>query len=228
MERYAVIGLGRFGSRLAKLLADAGAEVVAIDRRENLVEDMRDVVTRAVRLDCTDEDALRSQGIDEVDVAVVGIGTAFEDALLATVLLKKNLEVPRVISRATSTIRAKILAQIGADEVVNPERESAERWRTRLIAPRVMERIELADDFSFVQVQPPESFIDKSLGELDVRKNFQVQVVAIRRTTQDVDADGKTRTRQLLISVPMAETIIKKGDVLLMIGSNDALHQFGT
>jgi trk system potassium uptake protein len=228
MERYAVIGLGRFGSRLATLLADAGAEVIAIDRRENLVEDMRDVVTRAVRLDCTDADALRSQGIDEVDVAVVGIGTAFEDALLATVLLKKNFGVPRVISRATSTIRATILSQIGADEVVNPERESAERWRTRLIAPRVMERIELADDFSFVQVQPPESFIDKSLGELDVRKSYQVQVVAIRRTTQDVDADGKTRTRQFLISVPMAETVVKKGDVLLMIGNNDALHQFGT
>lgn len=228
MERYAVIGLGRFGTRLAKLLAEAGVEVIAIDRHKPLVEDMRDAVTRAVCLDCTDEEALRAQGIDQVDVAIVGIGTAFEDAVLATVLLKKNLNVPRVISRATSTIRGTILSQVGADEVVNPERESAERWRSRLIAPRIMERIELADDFSFVQVQAPDAFVDKTLGDLDIRKNYQIQVVAIRRTAQDVDADGKTRTRQFLISVPMAETTIKAGDVLLMIGSSDALHQFGS
>jgi trk system potassium uptake protein TrkA len=225
MDRIAVIGLGRFGMRLATLLAEAGSEVIAIDNRRPVVETARDIVARAVCLDCTDEEALRSQGIDQVQIAVVGIGSMFESAVLTTVLLKQ-LGVPRVISRATSSIRAKILSRVGADDIANPESESAERWRNRLMAPSIMERIELAEDFSLIQIAAPKEFVGKSLGELDVRKNYHVQVVAIRRTVEDVDADGVKRTRQFVISVPMAETIIKPGDVLLLIGSDESLRQF--
>ncbi|HET6429548.1 MAG TPA: TrkA family potassium uptake protein, partial [Phycisphaerae bacterium] len=127
MATFAVIGLGRFGYRLSTLLAEGGAEVIAIDSRRDLVESIRDRVTVAVCLDTTDEEALRAQGVDRVNVAVVGIGDDFEANALATVILKQ-IGVPRVISRATTTIRAQILSRIGADDVVNPERESAERW----------------------------------------------------------------------------------------------------
>jgi trk system potassium uptake protein TrkA len=225
MERYAVIGLGRFGRRLAQLLTESGTEVIGVDRSREVIEAVGDKITRAVCLNCTDEAALRSQGIDEVDVAVVGIGTDFEDAVLTTVLLKQ-LGVPRVISRATSVMRANILARVGADEVVNPERESAARWRTRLVAPKVMDQIDLAEDCSLAQIAPPSHFVGKTLGQLDVRNTYQVQVVAIRRTAEDVDAEGQTRTRQYVISVPMADTEIRKDDVLIVIGSNDALKQF--
>lgn len=224
MEQFAVIGLGRFGTRLARLLAETGVDVIAIDRRKDLVEDVRDHVTRAVCLDATNEEALKSQGIEKVDVAIVGIGNAFESAVLTTAILKQ-LGVPRVISRATSSIRGKVLSRAGADDIVNPEREAADRWRSRLLAPSVMERIELADDVSLVQVPAPEKFIGKSLGELDIRKKYQVQIVAIRRNIEDVDADGVKRTRQILISVPMAETMIKKTDVLLIIGSDEIVQE---
>jgi trk system potassium uptake protein TrkA len=227
MEKFAVIGLGRFGTRLAQLLAASGAEVIAVDHRKPLVEAIQDDVTRAVCLDATDEEALRSQGIDKVDVAIVGIGTAFENATLATVLLKQ-MGVPRVICRATNPIRGDILSRVGADDIVNPESESADRWRSRLIAPALAERIELAEDFSLAQAAPPADFIDKTLGELDVRKNHHVQIVAIRRTVEDVDSSGMKRTRQLVISVPMAETIVKRGDVLLLIGSNEAIKDFAS
>jgi trk system potassium uptake protein TrkA len=227
METYAVIGLGRFGMRLATLLSDSGAEVIAIDRHVGLVEQARDLVTRAVALDATDEQALRAQGIDKVDCAIVGIGTAFEAAVLTTVLLKQ-IGVPRVVARATSTVRAKILAKVGAGDIVNPEREAAERWLSRLMAPAIMERIELAEDFNLHQVPAPSSFHGKTLGEINVRKNYQVQVVAIRRTVEDVDADGMKRTRQFVISVPMAESKIKEGDVLLVIGSDEAMKDFPT
>ncbi|MCD4825128.1 MAG: TrkA family potassium uptake protein [Phycisphaerae bacterium] len=225
METFAVIGLGRFGSRLARLLSAGGAEVIAIDRRKDLVESVRDDVARAVCLDAADEEALRKQGVEKVDVAIVGIGSAFEGAVLTTVLLKQ-LGVPRVISRATTSMRANILQRVGADDIVNPEQESADRWRSRLIAPSIAEKIELAEDFCFVQIGAPEHYAGKTLGELDVRKNFHIQVVAIRRTAEDVDADGVMRTREVVISVPMADTKIKSGDVLMMIGGDSAIQKF--
>ena len=124
MERFAIIGLGRYGRRLGRLLHEAGAEVIATDKDRMLVEDIRDHVTLAVCRDGTDDEALRSQGIDKVDVAVVAMGDAFEDAVMTTVLLKR-LGVKRVISRAATQIRGEILSQVGADDIVNPERESA-------------------------------------------------------------------------------------------------------
>ncbi len=222
MERYAVIGLGRFGERLATLLAEAGAEVIAVDRRRERIEQIRDSVTLAVCLDSTDEKALKAQGIDKADVAIVGIGKDFEDSALTTVILKQ-LGVPRVMSRATNSIRARILTRIGADDIINPEQESADRWRNRLLAPAIMERIELAEGHSLTQIPAPQSFCGKTLEELDVRKKYQINVVAIRRTQAETDAEGVRRTHQLLISVPMADTTIESGDILLMIGSDEAM-----
>lgn len=225
MERFAIIGLGRFGMRLATLLTEAGAEVIAVDRDRELIEQVRDKVTLAVCLDCTSHDALKAQGIDKVDVAVVGIGSAFEDNCLATAILKQ-IGVPRVISRATSTMRGRILQRIGADDVVNPERESAERWRNRLLAPSIMERIELAEGHSLTQIPAPDSFHGKTLRELDVRKKYEVNVVAIRRTVKRTDAQGIKRTSQFVISVPMPDTTIESGDILLLIGSDEAMNLF--
>jgi len=227
MATFAVIGLGRFGYRLSTLLAEGGAEVIAIDSRRDLVESIRDRVTVAVCLDTTDEEALRAQGVDRVDVAVVGIGDDFEANALATVILKQ-IGVPRVISRATSTIRAQILSRIGADDVVNPERESAERWSDRLLAPGIMERIELAEGYSLSQLIAPKSFCDKSLEQLDMRKKYKINVVAIRRTVQKTDAQGAQRPERFVISVPMPDTAIQEGDILVVIGSDEAIHALPT
>lgn len=226
MERFAVIGMGRFGRRLAKLLTDAGAEVIAVDRRGDLIETMRDDVARAVCMDATDEEALRNQGIDEVDTVIVGIGTNFEAAILTTVLLKQ-MGVPRVITRATTAVRAQILTRIGADDIVNPESESADRWRTRLVAPSMIDHIELSDGFSLIQTTAPKPFVGKTLGQIDMRKNHHVQVIAVRRKAEDTDVEGRRRTQEIVISVPTAETIIQNGDVLLLIGSDEALRAFG-
>lgn len=224
MKEFAVIGLGRFGTRLARLLAEGGSDVIAIDKRRDLVEAVRDDVARAVCLDATDEDALRSQAIDKVDVAVVGVGNEFESAVLTTVLLKQ-LGVPRVISRATSYTRARILSRVGADDIVNPEREAADRWLNRLVAPNLKDRIELAEGVGLVQASAPEKFLDKTLEELQIRRNYHVQIVAIRRTVEDTDTDGVKRSREMVISVPMADTKIRKNDVLMILGNDDAVRR---
>jgi trk system potassium uptake protein TrkA len=222
MATYAVIGLGRFGYRLATLLADSGAEVIAIDRKREIIEAIRDRVTVAVCLDSTDEDALRAQGVDEADVAVVGIASDFEDGALTTVTLKQ-MGVPHVISRATTSVRGQILARIGADDVVNPERESAERWRNRLLAPRIMESIELAEGYSLAQVPAPKAFAGKTLEQLQVRKRYRLNVVAIRRTAPG-GADGAAAPRQMVITVPMADTTVQAGDVLVVVGDDAAIR----
>ena len=224
MERFAVIGMGRFGKRLAALLFEAGAEVIAVDRDRDVVDEVRDLVTTAVALDSTDEQALIAQGIQKVDVAVVGIGSSFEANLLTTVLLKQ-LEVPRVISRATSDQRAKILTSVGADSVANPELESAARWRSRLMAPQIMERIELEEGYSLTRLAAPEVFFGKTLLELDVRKKHLITVAAIHRATSD-GKEGADEPRPLarLIKVPMPETKIRPGDILLVIGSDAAVE----
>ena len=191
MERIAVIGLGRFGERLAALLTEGGAEVIAIDSNRDVVDDVRDKVTLAVCLDGTDEKALRAQGVDKVNVAVVGIGSDLEVSSLTTVILKQ-IGVPRVIARATTPMHAEILSRIGADDIANPEYESAERWRGRLLAPAILEKVVLAEGYSLVQVEAPESFHGRTLADLNVGNKYNVLVVAIRR---HVDEQGEPLSR---------------------------------
>jgi trk/ktr system potassium uptake protein len=223
MERFAVIGLGRFGKRLAMLLADAGAEVVAVDRDRETVESVRDNVTLAVCLNSTDAEAVRSQGIDKVNVAIVGMGDDFEDNVMTTVLLKK-LGVARVISRATTQIRAEILRQVGADDVVNPEQESAHRWFNLLMAPAIVTQFELGEGYSLAQVVAAERFHGKTLGELSLRQKYNVTVVAIQRRQP---ADGEEGSEdQPVITLPMGDTVIKPGDLLTLVGNDEAMRGF--
>ena len=218
MARFAVIGLGRFGSSLAAGLAEAGTDVIAIDINRELVERMRDHVAVAVALDSTDAAALKSQGIHEVDVAVVGIGENFEASILTTVNLKE-IGVPQVVCRATTDIRARILAGVGADDVVNPENEAAVRWKNRLVAPSIIDRLELAEGASLVQMTAPKALQDKTLAELDIHRKYKVSIVGIKRPVTDANGQRK----ELVISVPMGDTQILQGDTLIVMGADDAI-----
>ena len=224
MERFAVIGLGRFGKRLATLLSDAGAEVIAVDINRELVDAVRDDVALAVCLNATDIEALRSQGINKVDVAVVGMGDAFEDTVMTTVLLKQ-LDVPRVISRAATSIRANILRRVGADDVVNPERESAHRWCNQLLAPAIVTQFELGEGYSLAQVVAPESFYGKTLAELSLRQKHNVNIVAIRRKDS---GEQFNEEHEAVVSLPTAGTTIEPGDLLLLVGNDAAMRAFPT
>jgi len=218
-RRFAVIGLGRFGMRLARGLAAAGAEVIAIDWRPELIEEIRDDVTLAVVLDTTDEQALVAQGIDKVDVAVVGVGGAFEACALATSILKQ-LGVPRVISRATTRARAEILSRIGADAIINPEAEAAARWSSRLTMPQVMEKIDLGDEYSLVQTRTPGSWAGKTLEQLNIRKKHKVNVVAIRRLKGN---KGKPEGRYVIVT-PLPDSQLEAEDLLLVVGNDEAIE----
>lgn len=227
MDRFAVIGLGRFGYRLATLLAEAGAEVIAVDRRADIVEDIREHVTLAVALDCTDEHALVAQGLDKVDVAVVGVGADFESTILTTVILKQ-LGVPRVFSRAGNVVRGDILSRVGADALINPEQESALRWCHRLLGPNVLEHIPLAEGHSLVQVPMPAEWVGKSLADLDVRRRHGVNVVAIRHPrpaehAAKSDEEHEAELQRPVIEMPMPQDKFEAGDVVVLIGPDEKI-----
>lgn len=224
MPRFAVIGLGRFGATLAKDLSTAGAEVIAIDRNRELVEDLRDDVTLAIRLDSTDEQALRTQGIDKIDVAIVSIGEDFESAALTTAILKA-IGVPRVISRAVTAIRGEILTRIGADTIVNPERETASRWAQRLMMPELKDYIELGEGHGLVQIAAPRAFHHKTPEQLDLRRRYNLLLVAVRRTVQVRAGSQAAADNTPVIVVPRADTTILPNDILVLVGPNEALAE---
>ncbi len=217
MARFAVIGLGQFGRRLARDLFRSGQEVIAIDGDRNLVNELRDEVTLAVTLDARDEQALRMQGVDQVDVAVVCMGNDFESNVLATAVLKQ-MGVERVISRATSQTAKRVLEQVGADAVVNPEEESAERWIGRLLTP-FLSRHELGEGVSLVELPTPGDWVGKTLAQLRPRTELGVHVVAVRRTSHP------NGVKQTTLHIPMPDQPMKEDEVLLLMGPEDALQR---
>ncbi|MBE3097920.1 MAG: TrkA family potassium uptake protein [Planctomycetes bacterium] len=222
MKRFMVIGLGRFGQRLAKALTEAGHEVIAIDKREELVERVRDEVALAVCLDATDPDPLKSQGAGDIDAAVVCIGEDFESNALATATLK-SLGVPVVISRASSEIQRRILSAIGADQVVLPEEEVADRLAAHLANPNILEHLELAEGHSLIQIRAPADWVGRTLGEIDLRRKHEVNLVAIKRQVISRTPEGGQTVEQQVVDLPMAHTVIREGDVLVLVGSTESL-----
>jgi trk/ktr system potassium uptake protein len=215
--RFAVIGLGQFGARLAANLSSAGQEVIGIDKDPLLVQEMRDRVTLAVALDATDEQALRAQGVDNVDVAVVSVGRDFQATTLATVVLKQ-MGVPRVVSRANNPVTAQVLARIGADQVVMPEDESADRWTHKLVTPQFLKQIELDAGHSLVEMKTPKAWVGQTLAGLKLRAQSGLHVVAIRGPSSDGAAP---------VRMPGPQEPLRAEDTLMLMGKDEDLADVG-
>lgn len=213
--RFAVIGLGQFGARLAGNLVAAGHEVIGIDKDPQLVQAMRDRVTLAVGMDATDEQALRAQNISEADAAIVSVGGDFQAIVLTTVILKQ-LGVRRVISRATTPISARVLERIGADEVVMPEDESADRWTHKLVSPQFLRQVELDAGYSLVEMKTPKAWVGQTLAGLKLRAEYGLHVVAIRASS----ASGPGPLR-----MPTPTEPLKAEQTLMLMGRDEDLNK---
>ncbi|MFA5239859.1 MAG: TrkA family potassium uptake protein [Phycisphaerae bacterium] len=220
MKRFAVIGLGRFGKKLAVSLAMSGAEVIAIDKDREEIDAVRDQVSHAVRLDSTEEEALKAQGVDKVDVAIVGIGQGtgqgFESAILTVVNLRQ-IGVKTIFARAEDPIAGEVFSKIGATDVIYPEIESAQRWAYKLIAPQIGEKMDFAPGYSLARIKAPASFDGKTVMDLQLRQKYNINLVAIKR-----DENSKTEKGEKggIMNVPTPETIIYKDDLLIVAGSD--------
>jgi len=222
MKRFMVIGLGRFGRRLAQALTEAGHEVIAIDLREELVERVRDEVALAVCLDATDPEPVKAQGVGDLDGAVVCIGDDFEANALATATLK-SLGVKQVISRASTEIQRRILLAIGADRVILPEEEVADRLASQLANPNIVDHLELAAGHSLIQIRAPAEWHGRTLGEIDMRRKYEVNLVAIKRAVKGRGPEGEETVEEQVMDLPMVHTVIREGDVLVLVGSTGSL-----
>lgn len=213
MERnqYAVIGLGRFGSSLAKELVGLGYEVLGIDRNEEIVQELSSKLTFAVEADATDEPMLRSLGIRNFDCAVVAIGDDIQASILAAILLK-DLGVKKVVAKAMTELHGKVLKRIGVDQVIFPERDMGVRIAHQLVSPNLLDYIELSDEYTIAELNVPRSMYGRSLKEVNMRANYGCSIVAINKHSG-------------MVIAPTADDVIEKNDILVVIGTNDQIEQ---
>jgi trk system potassium uptake protein len=211
-KTFAVIGMGRFGSSVAKTLYEMGYEVMAIDSCEERIQEYIQYVTYAVQADSTDEQALKELGIRNFDIVVVAIGDDIQASILTTLILKE-LGVKHITVKAQNERHGKVLYKLGADKVVFPERDMGSRVANNLASPNVLDFIELAEDYSVVEVVVGEKLVGKSLIELNIRARFGVNVMAIKSGPQ-------------INIAPQANDTIQKEDILVVIGQNNDLKRF--
>lgn len=202
--KFCVIGVGRFGYHVATTLADNGMEVLAVDSNEAVIASIRDKVTQAVCMRVTDEEALRSIGIDEMDTVIVAMGENFAQSILVTALLKNRLKIPTVITRSISDIHRDILQLLGADQVILPERQVGRQLADILSLPfKALTR--LKGDFCISELEAPQRFIGETLKDLQLQYTYSI--TCIGKKTEDT------------IILLEDDYSIQEGDLLICAGT---------
>ena len=224
-KQIGIIGLGIFGQNVVKSLADENCEVVAIDIDESKINEVSDYIDKVVQADASDEKILRQLGFHEFDVAIVTIGENLEASILITMILK-NIGVKKVIAKAKSALHADVLMKVGADKIVFPERDEAEKLAKALVATSIIDMINFSEDYKLAEIGVPKTFMGKSLMDADIRRKFGLSVVAIRRKLPSINDDGEADFEEELNINLMAEDIIEEGDSLLIIGENGKIEKF--
>ena len=220
MRQIAIMGLGSFGNALAKALASSGVEVIAVDREKDRVEELKEYVTLAVACDTTDEKALRSIGLSDVDLACVAIGEDVEASLLTTILLKK-IGVPAIFSRAVTPMQTEILKAIGVTRIIEIENEMGKEIANAIIAPRILKRVILGDDHSMAEINVPAKFVGKRISELNLRQKNKINIVAIKRSAPDIDKSTGVRTvKDEINTVPDPDTHFDENDIIIVAGAD--------
>jgi len=224
MRQFAVFGLGVFGVSVARNLMKEGMEVIAIDDNENNIELIKNDVTEAAILDSTKEEALRAIDIGRVDCAIVCIGENMESSILTALLLKK-FEVPKIVARANSAHHRQILSLIGVDEIISPEEEMGLRLARRLSSTHILHHLDISEDHTIAEIIVGESFIGKTIRDLNLRSRYGVNIVGIKKKVPQVTEQGENVFVEKYIDFPSPDDVIEEGDVLVMVGSERAISE---
>ncbi len=210
-KQFVVIGLGRFGSSVALTLEEADCEVLAVDINEERVNDISAHVTYSVQADVTDENALRALGIRNFDVAVVAVGDLQSSILIS--MLCKEMGIKYVLAKAKDDLHSKVLYKVGVDKVIFPERDMGIRIGHNLVSSNILDFIEFSPNYSLIELGMQDGWKNKSLKELDFRKRYGINIIAIKSPDGDVNIS------------PMADYVLSKDDILVVIGSTESLHK---
>jgi trk system potassium uptake protein TrkA len=214
--KFAVIGLGSFGSNIAKTLYEKGNEVLAVDDDKEKIDEVKSFVSHAISMDAADKENLQAMGIQDMDVVIVSLGPEMEASIL-TVLYLKEMGAKRIVAKALTEDHAKILESVGATEVIYPEKDMAIKTALKLSCPNVLEYLPLISGFGIQEIAPPEKFIGKSLRELDLRNKYGIQIIAIKELIPE-----KTTF------VPKADFVLKDSDILVIMGEEKQLEKINS
>lgn len=213
-NQFAVIGLGRFGSSLAKELMALGYEVLGVDRDQEAVDELQDTLTYAVAADATDETVLRSLGIRNLDCAVVAIGDDIQASIMTAILLK-DMGVKMVVAKALSAMHGKVLNKIGVDRIIYPERDMGVRVAHQLVSPNLLDYIELSQQYTIAELSVPKKLSGQSLRQLNTRAKYGCSIVAINKPAG-------------MIIAPTADDSVEEDDIVVVIGTNQQVDSFET
>jgi len=213
MGQYVVIGLGNFGFNTAVSLMKRGNEVLGIDSNSKRIEIMKDQITEAIIADAREKSVLSEFIQSNIDAVLVNLGDTIESSALVTLYLKE-IGVQNIIVKVVDEIHGTVLKKLGATEIVNPEKDSATRLAERLTAPNLIEHIPLAPDYSIVEIVVPDNFVGKSLKELQLRKKYDLEVIAIK--------DVLTEKFKL---IPSSDYKLEPDNVIIVIGRKDDLEK---
>ncbi len=207
MKTILMIGMGKFGHHLCQNLARLGNEIMIVDDREEVLEDLLPVVTSAKIGDCTNEEVLKSLGVRNFDLCFVCIGTNFQSSLEITSLLKE-MGAKYVISKANRDIHAKFLLRNGADEVIYPDRDIAEKLAVKVSANHVFDYIELTEEYSIYEIPLVKEWVGRTIGDIDIRAKYHVNVLGTKKGGN-------------LSLLPGADYVLKSDEHLMVLGQNE-------
>lgn len=212
-KSFLVIGAGRFGKSVAQTLYEAGHDVMVVDKDETLIQQISSEVTDAVSADITSEACIKALGVRDFDAIVLAIGFDVQASIMAAILLIEK-EAKYIVAKAQTDLHGKVLEKIGINRVIYPERDMGHKIARSLIAPTIIDMIELSDDYSVVEVKAPPEMVGKTLLELNLRARYGISVIAFRRNN-----GGKTNIS------PVADDIVEAGDLIVAIGNNKSLQK---
>jgi len=210
-KQFAILGLGRFGSKVAREMFYRGQEVIVIDKDENKIEGIKDEVTHAFVGDITNEETLKEAGVPECDVVIVAESSNIESSIISSQICK-TFGIKKVIAKAQNTIHGKILIKLQVDQIVYPEQDTAIKLVNKLTSDNILDYIELGHHINIVSVEAPEKFSGKTIKELSLRRRFHVTILGIKRGDE-------------LIFNLTDDDMVQEADILIVFGETEALKK---
>jgi len=221
-KQFAVIGLGIFGYNVAVELVKKNMQVLAVDNDNEVVNEISQFVTHALVADATNEKAMEDAGVSDCDSVIISIGKNIETSILA-MLIVKDLGVKNIVVKSLSQWHSKVATKLGASTVVYPELEMAKRFVDSVVTPNILEQIKISKDYNLVEILAPKKIWGKTIRNSDIRNNYGINIIAIRKQVPIIDDSGQIDVREEINMVPGPDDEINRNDVLVVIGSEKPL-----
>ncbi|MGB9771535.1 MAG: potassium channel family protein [Candidatus Kapaibacteriota bacterium] len=220
-KKFCVIGLGYFGFNLALRLSELGAEVLAIDNHQEVVDRISEKVAHAVCMNATDERALRSLGLKDMDAVIVAIGEGFESSVLTTAILQE-IGVKKIYNRVTSPIHERILRLMNVTEILLPEAEAAEQLANRLMIPGVLNYYLITEEYGIFEIETPEMFHNKTLAQIQLRNKYNLNLITLKRLKKSRGLLSRGEHAEFeVVGVPTADLVLSEGTIMVLFGKEE-------